>query len=206
MRIIAISDTHGFHEDLVIPEGDILIHAGDMTSQGRLSQIKNFNDWLGSNPHKHKITIAGNHDWGFQTNPDQAKKLLSSCIYLQDSAFKINGLKFYGSPWQPIFYNWAFNLPRGDALKKTWEKIPSDTDVLITHGPPLGILDKVLSGESVGCEDLKNRIDTLNLKAHIFGHIHENYGTEFIGECQFVNASSCNRKYMPFNKALVLDL
>ena len=206
MRIISISDTHGLHDDLDIPDGDVLVHAGDMTSHGRLAQIKGFNEWFGSFPHKYKIVISGNHDWGFQNQSKQAKELLTSCIYLQDESVEIEGVKFFGTPWQPDFYNWAFNLPRGKELKSIWENIPDETDVLITHSPPFGILDQVLSGESVGCEDLRNRIDNLNLKAHIFGHIHESYGTELIGDCQFANASTCNRRYMPFNKALILDL
>jgi len=206
MRIVAISDTHGLHEDLIIPDGDVLIHAGDLTSQGKLSQIKEFNSWFGSHPHKHKIAIAGNHDWVLQTVPEEAKNLLTSCIFLQDSGVEVNGLKIYGSPWQPVFFNWAFNLPRGKSLQKVWSKIPTDVDVLITHGPPFGILDLVPSGEHVGCEDLKRRLCELNLRAHIFGHIHEGYGTKTINDCKFVNASTCTNRYQPLNLPIVIDL
>lgn len=206
MRIISISDTHGLHEDLDIPDGDVLVHAGDMTSHGRLAQIKDFNEWFGSFPHKYKIAISGNHDWGFQNQSKQAKELMTSCTYLQDESVEIEGVKFYGTPWQPEFYNWAFNLPRGKELKSIWENIPDDTDVLITHSPPFGILDQVLSGESVGCEDLRNRIENLNLKAHIFGHIHESYGVKIINSCKFVNASTCNRRYLPWNNPIIIDI
>jgi len=206
MRIVAISDTHGLHENLIIPDGDVLIHAGDLTSQGKLSQIKEFNSWFGSHPHRHKIAIAGNHDWALQTAPEDAINLLTSCIFLQDSGVEIDGLKIYGSPWQPVFFNWAFNLPRGDSLKKVWSKIPIDTDVLITHGPPFGVLDLVPSGEHVGCEDLKGRLCELNLRAHIFGHIHEGYGTKTVNDCKFVNASTCTNRYLPLNLPIVIDL
>jgi Icc-related predicted phosphoesterase len=206
MRIISISDTHGLHDGLDIPDGDILVHAGDMTSQGRLTQIEDFNEWFGSLPHKYKIAIAGNHDWALQRQSEQAGELLASCIYLQDKLIEVEGIKFYGSPWQPEFFNWAFNLPRGKELKSNWENIPDKTDVLITHCPPFGILDKVISGENVGCEDLKDRIDELNLKVHIFGHIHESHGIEVINSCKFVNASICNRRYLPWNKPIIIDI
>lgn len=136
MRIISISDTHGLHEDLDIPDGDVLVHAGDMTSHGRLAQIEDFNKWISSFPHKNKIVISGNHDWGFQKQSKQARELLASCIYLQDENVEIEGVKFYGSPWQPEFFNWAFNLPRGKELKSIWGNIPDETDLLITHNPP----------------------------------------------------------------------
>ena len=94
MRIISISDTHGLHEDLDIPDGDVLVHAGDMTSHGRLAQIKGLNEWFGSFPHKYKIVISGNHDWGFQNQSKQAKDLMTSCLYLQNESVEIEGLNF----------------------------------------------------------------------------------------------------------------
>lgn len=206
MRIVAISDTHGMHNDLVIPLGDVLVHAGDMTLRGKMEEVKEFHAWLERLPHKHKIVIAGNHDWPFEKDPEESRKALSTCHYLEDSSVTIEGIKFYGSPWQPWFMNWAFNLPRGEALKAKWKSIPVDTDVLITHGPPHGILDKVLDGSHVGCEELTIRLKTLNVKAHIFGHIHEDYGSREINGCSYVNASICNSRYLPFNKPIVIDV
>ena len=136
MRIISISDTHGLHENLDIPDGDVLVHAGDMTSRGRLTQIEGFNKWISSFPHKNKIVISGNHDWGFQKQSKQARELLTSCIYLQDESIEIEGVKFYGSPWQPEFINWAFNLLRGKELKSIWENIPDENRCIDNTQPP----------------------------------------------------------------------
>ena len=122
---------------------------------------------------------------------------------------ELEGLKFWGSPWTPVFFNWAFNLERGDAIAERWGRIPDDTDVLITHGPPAGILDKIISPTGIicpGCDDLAERVAGLSLKLHIFGHIHEGYGQEQIGDCLHVNASTCNDSFKPLNPPIVIDL
>jgi Icc-related predicted phosphoesterase len=126
-------------------------------------------------------------------------------IYLQDEPVEIEGLKFYGSPWQPWFLDWAFNLERGESLRKVWARIPEDTDVLVTHGPPHGILDRTTRGEPVGCEDLRARVEELRTPLHLFGHIHEGYGTERRGQTLFVNASSCTVSYRPLQAPVILD-
>lgn len=147
MKLVCISDTHSLHRRLQsIPDGDVLIHAGDCLGQGTLENIEDFNDWLGSLPHRHKIVIAGNHDWAFQETPELARQALTSAIYLEDSGVEIEGVRFWGSPWTPIFMNWAFMLGRGEPLYEKWQLIPDDTDVLITHGPPQGIGDEVMFG------------------------------------------------------------
>lgn len=147
MRLVCISDTHNTHKTLNIPRGDILIHAGDATGQGTSLEVNRFLAWFSTRPHRHKILVAGNHDWLFQHDPDGAAQLLRAnpgITYLQDSGVEIEGVKFWGSPWQPWFCDWAFNLPRnGPALRQVWNKIPLDTEVLITHGPPRGMLDQV---------------------------------------------------------------
>jgi predicted phosphohydrolase len=209
MRVVCISDTHLIHQmvNLKVPDGDILIHAGDGTNDGTLGEVVEFVRWLGGFPHKHKILIAGNHDWLFQKESARAKALLPASItYLQDSAAKIERLKIYGSPWQPAFMGWAFNLPRGRPMRKKWKRIPDDTDILITHGPPAGILDQAYGGESVGCADLRETIDRIKPKLHVFGHIHKSYGSTVLGATQFVNASICNEEYLPKNKPIVIDL
>ena len=151
MKITFISDTHGKHAELTdkLPGGDVLIHSGDFMRGGyEEGEAIDFFDWLEHDVtgYEYKIIIAGNHDRLFENEPEQAAKLMGaycpSVIYLQDSSFKINGIKFYGSPHTPAFNNWAFNVRRNsDEIEKIWSKIPDDTDVLITHGPPLGILD-----------------------------------------------------------------
>ena len=210
MRIVCISDTHSLHRRMpAIPEGDVLIHAGDSLGQGTLENVQELNQWLGTLPHRHKIVIAGNHDWVFQEDPDSARAALSNAIYLQDSGVEIEGLRFWGSPWTPTFLDWAFMLPRGEPLRERWRVIPDDTDVLITHGPPKDVGDQVSVGfkcQNVGCEDLRDRLQQLSVRAHVFGHIHEGYGEYQLGKARLVNASTCTARYTPTNPPIVLDL
>ena len=165
MRIVCISDTHNCNEQIAVPDGDLLIHAGDATTTGTPEQIKAFNRWFKNLPHKHKIFVAGNHDWLFEMNNEYARSLLGGSVhYLQDSSTEIDGLKIYGSPWQPRFFDWAFNLNRGPELAAKWKSIPNDIDILITHGPPNGILDavpRVWGIDYTGCEELRKRVEQI---------------------------------------------
>ncbi len=206
MRIVAISDTHGLHDQLEVPAGDVLVHAGDSTGRGGLAEIRDFDAFLGRLPHRHKVVIAGNHDFGFERQPAAARALIRHAVYLQDEAFTIDGVRFWGSPWQPWFYDWAFNLERGAEIRAKWDLIPEDTDVLITHGPPLGHGDRNTRGEEVGCADLLARIREVGPRYHVFGHIHEAYGTTVEGATTYVNASVCDFRYRPVNPPVVLDL
>ncbi len=125
------------------------------------------------------------------------------------SAVEIDGLKIYGSPWQPRFYDWAFNLNRGAELEEKWRLIPPDTDVLITHGPPHGILDEVERQyyiENTGCEELRKRVEMICPKLHVFGHIHCGYGQIEKFGTEFVNASNCDEEYNPVNLPVIIDL
>lgn len=187
--LVLLSDTHGFGDELDVPPGDVLVHAGDMTGAGSLEEIAEVNRWLGTLPHRHKVVIAGNHDFSFERTPGEARALITNAIYLQDEAVVLDGIRFYGSPWQPWFFDWAFNLVRGPELADKWAKIPEDTDVLITHGPPAGILDTTYGGEHAGCADLLERVRTIRPRLHVFGHIHEAAGTHEEGDTTFVNAS-----------------
>lgn len=217
MKLLCISDTHGLHNKIPkewMVEADVLIHAGDICGRGALREVKQFLDWFNSfKQYKSKIFIAGNHDGCFQTHPNEIKELLKqypSIIYLQDSEILIEGIKFYGSPWQPEFNQWAFNLPRGEKIAEKWSLIPKDTDVLITHGPTYGIGDYVpyKGGEFVGCKDLSNTVfaKLTQLKAHIYGHIHFSYGKVDNSCKQFINASVCNESYMVVNEPILIEL
>jgi len=210
MRLVCLSDTHSLHRSIpAIPDGDVLIHAGDCLGVGTLDNLEDLNDWLGTLPHRHKIVIAGNHDWVFQQAPELAREALSNATYLQDSGSEIDGIRFWGSPWTPTFMDWAFMLERGEPLHEKWQQIPRTTDVLITHGPPRGIGDLVAMGfrcQNVGCVNLLDRIQELSLKAHIFGHIHEGYGEYSVGNTRLINASICTGRYEPTNPPIVLDL
>lgn len=206
-RIVCISDTHNCSGQIRVPDGDILIHSGDATLQGTIDEIVYFNEWFSNLPHAHKIFVAGNHDWLFETNPKSARNLLDSAIiYLQDSFIEIEGLKFYGSPWQPRFYDWAFNLSRGDEIAEKWKLIPNDTDILITHGPPNGILDETPAGDLAGCEELMKKVETVRPLLHVFGHIHLGYGKLEMSGVEFANASVCDENYLPVNSPLVFDI
>ncbi|MDF1660449.1 MAG: metallophosphatase domain-containing protein [Planctomycetota bacterium] len=209
MRIVAISDTHDCHQHYnteSLPSGDILIHGGDMTRSGTLGEVEAFNTWLGALDFEYKLIIAGNHDWCFQRSPEQARALLTHGIYLEDSGVEIAGLKFWGSPWQPDYNDWAFNRPRGACLAEKWQLIPEQTDVLITHGPPYGIGDQVHSGDHVGCRDLLKRVQRIRPRVHIFGHIHEAYGVTELEGTSFVNASYLSGAGAPIQPAILLTL
>ncbi len=211
-RLVLASDTHGRHSGVQVPDGDILIFAGDfMTCGYKESEVYDFLDWLDALPHSQKILIAGNHDRFVQDYPstvlhEHLAIQHPDLKYLQDSSARVAGLKIYGSPWQPDFCNWAFNLPRGKALKAKWDLIQPNTDVLVTHGPPRGILDNCPGYRSVGDDDLLDATLRVKPKLHVFGHIHNDYGQKQIGDTLFVNASICNEDYEPVNAPIVVDL
>lgn len=209
MKIVLISDTHGF--ECPVPDGDVLVHAGDLTMSGTVTQVSQASYWLNSLPHKHKIVIAGNHDWLFERNRVKAVSLLGDKItYLQDSGIEIDGVKFWGSPVQPIFFNWAFNRGRGEDIRQHWDLIPRGTDVLITHGPPRGILDQAsaaINTEHCGCDDLLTALNWFGPKIHVFGHIHGGYGMQKVmGNITCYNASIVNEAYKPVNQPWVVEL
>lgn len=205
MRLVFISDTHLQHA-FNVPDGDVLVHCGDGTSKGTLPEIKLWNAWFQNQPHRHKIAIAGNHDFGFEQTPEAVREVFTAAVYLQDSSITIEGVKIYGSPWQPWFGGWAFNLPRGGELREQWNLIPDDVDVLVTHGPPHEILDQTLLTEHVGCEELRKVVERIQPKIHAFGHIHCAHGTEKRGKTLFVNACICTESYDPWQAPVVVDL
>jgi len=208
MKIIAVSDTHeSFHVPEDMPEGDVLVHAGDITNMGYKHAIKQFAEWLKSIEHKYDeiVVIAGNHDFLFEENPMEAQGILReygphNLHYLQDESFVYHHLesdkeyKFYGSPWTPRFHDWAFNVNRGVLIAAKWQMIPGDTDVLITHGPPHGILDPGRGEEHVGCEELLKWMPS-GVKAHIFGHCHGGYGRVMRASTLHVNAACCDEMH-----------
>lgn len=206
MRIVAISDTHSLHQQIEIPYGDVLIHAGDFTERGTLEEVLDFHEFFRQLPHKHKIIIAGNHDFYFEEFPKRADQIFSKYHYLLDQQVTIDGVKFYGSPWQPSFQDWAFNLDRGTEIRAKWDLIPADVDVLVTHGAPYGIGDETYMGEKIGCRDLLEAVEGISPKYHIFGHIHEGYGRRVIGETTYINAAVCDVHYRVANPPIVIDL
>jgi len=210
MRIVFISDTHG-HQGLSLPVGDVLVHCGDATSTGTPAEMDTFLAWFAAQPHSARVLVAGNHDGLWQKSPDLAAMMLleyPGINYLQDSGVTLGGVRFWGSPWQPAFNDWHFNLPRrGPGLRAKWSLIPKDTDVLITHGPPYGILDQIHpAGEHLGCEELRSRLAAVRPRLHAFGHIHGGWGIAQSKDTLYVNASTCDENYRPGNRPIVVDL
>lgn len=207
-RLVLLSDTHGSHDAVRVPDGDVLVHAGDFTRSGRAHEVEAFARFLGRLPHAHKIVVAGNHDFLFEREPERAAALLADvATYLCDGGAEAAGLTFWGSPWQPWFHDWAFNLPRGAALAEKWALAPAGVDVLVTHGPPFGVLDRVArGGGSVGCEALTAALSRIAPKLHVFGHIHEAYGTEHRAGILHVNASVCDLRYEPVQPPITVDV
>ena len=212
MRITFISDTHTKHnlitEDL--PGGDLIIHSGDLMNSGySYDDITNFCEWFsGLDNYKHKVFIAGNHDRLFQNDPISSTRLVRdfpNIAYLEDSLCGIGDVSIWGSPWQPTFHNWAFNLPRnGVELQEKWGLIPNKIDILACHTMPFGHLD-VTGNMEVGCELLRVKTDELRPKIFVGGHIHSGAGYKFDGYTHFFNASVLDNNYRYVNKPMTID-
>ncbi|WP_026837426.1 metallophosphatase domain-containing protein [Gillisia sp. JM1] len=205
MKIICISDTHNKHEELILPEGDCIIHAGDFTEAGTKKETTNFLEWFSSTPYKHKILIAGNHDFYLEKKFHKLDQIIPDNIhYLQDSGVRIEKINFWGSPYIPDDSNWAFSKNRGKQISEHWEKIPVDTNILITHIPPFGILDELDNKMMIGCKNLKDRINSLKISHHIFGHVHNEYGKVKTFKTLFVNSSSVDESYRHINPPIMV--
>lgn len=226
-RLVCISDTHSHHRQIsYLPAGDVLIHAGDFSLRGELHEIEDLCEYFKgiADSYEEIIAIAGNHDRVLHcehylqhnmmrgADEEHCKKaeacIKKRCVYLKDSSHKLqSGMEVYGSPWTPEFCGWAFMLDRGDPIREKWRQIPTTTDVLITHGPPLGRGDHVPHAGNVGCFDLMQEIQQRVMpRVNIFGHIHEGYGSTFDGTTLYVNASSVDIRYVPLQFPVVIDL
>jgi len=204
MKVVCVSDMHeSFPEEL--PDGDLLIDAGDMTHLGTEEALTRYNEWLGRQPHAHKVVIAGNHDFLFETEPDRARDIITNGIYLENNGVEIDGLYLWGSPYTPYYGGWAFNVRR-ERMHEHWRLIPNDVDILITHGPPYGILDKVRDGKHVGDQALLHHIKRIKPLLHVFGHIHEGHGRTSRAGVEFVNAAIHSDRYQPVNRPTVVEL
>lgn len=206
VRIVCISDTHQLHDQVTVPECDVLIHAGDACNRGTVDELLRFRDWFAMTPAKHRVFVPGNHDASLERVPGLALEFGGVAHVLVDRGVTIDDVRFYGAPWQPEFCGWAFNLPRGRALAAKWALIPGGTDVLVTHGPPMGTLDKNADGTPCGCDELAKRVRKLRPALHVFGHIHESAGRKFSATTRWVNAAVCDGRYRPVNAPTVVEL
>ena len=208
MKIICFSDTHRCIDGLNIPNADVVICAGDFCNNGSFEDVIAFNKWFSKLPAKHKIVVAGNHDVSFEKNLAISKTFLDNdIIYLQDELIKIEKIKFYGTPWQLPFMNWAFNLPEDD-LRKKFAHIPNDTDILITHSPPFGILDSTPPKKNLGSKALLEKVLQVKPKCHIFGHIHHGYGEHIDANnnINFMNVSLLDEGYNFVNEPKIIEV
>jgi Icc-related predicted phosphoesterase len=201
--IVSVSDTH--NHCIAVPHGNILIHAGDATENGQEAEFESLNRWFGSMRHAAKIYIPGNHDHLFHLDRSRAQSIVKNAICLIDEFLEIDGLKIYGSPWVPLFEKWAFMLDEED-LKQKWAQIPEGLDILITHGPVFGIRD-LCCGSHYGSTSLRDRLQEMKAppKLHLFGHIHDAYGSVKVGDTTHHNLAICNGKKEAVNAPTVLE-
>ncbi|MDX1418320.1 MAG: metallophosphatase domain-containing protein [Rubricoccaceae bacterium] len=203
-RLVCLADTHGRHGSLrgplAVPDGDVLVFAGDACTRGTAEEWAQFCGWLALLPHAHKVVVAGNHDWPVQPSRPawgvqarygpasvaaaRERVLAAGAVLVEDAEVVVAGLRVWGSPWVPSFNGWAFNLPRGGAaLASVWGAMPPGLDVLVTHTPSFGRLDRTEDGRRVGCERLAERLAALDAsstgpRVHVHGDIHESGGVQ----------------------------
>lgn len=214
MKAVLLSDTHGKHDRVKVPPGDLLVYAGDY-SHGGVEDTVAFLRWFARHPHRYKVLISGNHDRLSDEAPSLFRSLVAEhpgVTYLQDSGVEIEGLKVWGSPVTPTFFNWHHMRDRGAPIRAHWDLIPNDTDLLVTHGPPHGLLDWSDYGhEHAGCRDLYAAILRVEPRWTCHGHIHGGYGTTDLVhddglKTRLFNASVCDEGYHPNNQPWVVDI
>lgn len=213
MKLVFISDTHGKHRELKLPKGDILVHGGDYSNMGTLEELQDFVDWMNEQDFKYKIMVAGNHDAPFETDRRKALKIIDAfphnLVYLEDLYVRLpGGITIYGTPWTPLFCDWHFmEKDESKEMKAHMDKIVK-TDVLVSHGPAHGVLDKCDSGDNAGSKTLLKKVKELQPKYLLSGHIHEAYTEkpEFIGKTECWNGSQLDSKYRLKNSPIVIDL
>jgi len=204
VRVVCIADTHELHRELAVPDGDLLIHAGDFTFFNHASKIRDFNDWLGELPHRYKVVIPGNHDRAFNQDPRFRAKITNAVLLINEGA-TLCGLKIWGSP--VTCDDTAYGHAKPDERASLYATIPANTDILITHGPPYGILDHERgSAERQGCSELREAVMRLRPRLHVFGHVHVGYGVMQTKTALFVNAALLGWAGDLENRPVVLDI
>jgi Icc-related predicted phosphoesterase len=199
MRILAFSDTHGMHNRLIIPKDidiDMVIFAGDYSGASTYLETCGFVGWFDSLKYKYKILVPGNHDYDIE---------YTDCTYTFINVERqLGSFNMFGSPYTPEFQHWNY-MKKEDELFMMYDNAPSDIDILITHGPPFGILDN-LEGLNLGSRALRDYVDRVQPKIHIFGHIHGGFGHKKINNTDFYNVSICNEAYNPINPLTIIEV
>jgi Icc-related predicted phosphoesterase len=206
LRLVLLSDTHQLHREIDVPDGDLLIHAGDLTMFSRsMTAVADFNIWLGELPHRHKVVVPGNHEFFLEADLTK-RSLLSNAIILINEGIEIEGLRIWGSPVTPS-NGGAFGLSSSEDRRRTFAQIPTNTDVLITHGPPFGILDAPpAAGFHNGCQELADAVVRVRPKLHVFGHVHGAHGILQVGGTTYVNAAVLSTDGGPDRSPIVLKM
>jgi Icc-related predicted phosphoesterase len=207
MRLVIVSDTHGRHDDLGVLEGDVLIHCGDSGNgfQRDPRDADRLDDWFARQKFDAILCIGGNHDFALEQRSVAGSEVLQNAVFLKDGCFEHDGVLFYGSPWTPELVGWAFYL-EPERAESTWSKIPLETDVLITHSPPAGILDANRRGRECGCPHLAKRVEIVRPAVHCFGHVHASAGRLHRDGTVYVNASMVNSQYEIAHSPVVYEL
>ena len=206
MKITFFSDTHSLHEQVIVPQADMVVHTGDISKLGQSKDVKKFIRWFTALPHRYKVFIAGNHDFIAEREPERFRSFLNEdIIYLENESVTIEGINIWGSPITPEFFDWAFNRKRGAEIDAYWQKIPEDIDLLLTHGPPLGFGDRTVRGDRAGCADLLRHVEQKRPRYHVYGHIHEGYGRYRNAHTDFINASILDEHYRVVHQPVTID-
>jgi predicted phosphohydrolase len=206
LRLVLLSDTHQLHREVDVPDGDIFIHAGDFTMFSEsMEAVVDFNDWLGQLPHQYKIVVPGNHEFFLEADPSD-RFMLDKAIVLINEGTVVEGLRIWGSPVTPL-YGGAFGLSSAKDRKRLYGQIPQDIDVLVSHGPPFGILDTApISGLHEGCHELLDAVLRVRPYLHVFGHIHTASGVFPTKHTTFVNASRLGPDSDPDKAPFVFEM
>ncbi len=221
MRVVFLSDTHGRHTEMDIPEGDVIIHGGDMTDKGTTKEAIRFLHWFESLPHFYKVAIPGNHDLCFNPNLKMGNEEFRRAVQnftslrdlnmiLYDQMCEIEGFRIWGSPYTPAYGSkWTFGIERGQPMRTHWSQIPATVDILVTHGPPKDILDTYYwneESERIGCEGLKEAVLAKRPRLHLFGHVHDSRGVTAEDSITFINGSIIRDDCDSLNPCWVIDI